>query len=199
MFASKINWGMFLTVTVIQLLLVLVCIYMLSFKNGVTVLSSLNLSFPVLSYGFFTSLITGATGEESAWRGYLFPIMSKKSGVIKGSILLGLIWAFWHLPLWFATSGFTGLDLVIYIATFIVLCLAISVIIGICYNHNRNLLIPMWIHLMINFSQSFYGGGIENALDFVVYLTPLYVLTAFGFCLWHKKVYRDSITMEFQK
>lgn len=83
LFREKINWGMLLTVTIIQLSLVLVCIWILSLQNRVSILSVLNLSLPVLSYGFFTSLITGATGEESAWRGYLFPVMVKESGVIK--------------------------------------------------------------------------------------------------------------------
>lgn len=199
LFREKINWRMLFTVTVIQFLIVLVSIYIVSFQNRVSVLSLLNLSLPVLLYAFFVSLITGATGEEFAWRGYLFPVMAKKSGVIKGSILLGLIWAFWHAPLWFATSGFSGSDLIIYIATFMIMIISVSVIIGICYNHNRNLVIPIWIHLLVNFSASLYAGNIENALDVTIYLALLYVLTAFGFCLWHKKTHKVSINMEFQK
>lgn len=83
---------MLFVVTVIQVVVVLASIFIVSFKTKVSMLSMVNLSFPILSYAFFTSLITGATGEESAWRGYLFSIMAKKSGVIKGSMLLGLIW-----------------------------------------------------------------------------------------------------------
>lgn len=187
LFKAKINWKMMSTVTVIQLLLAFASISVVSFQRDVSVLSLLNLSLPVLLYGFFLSLVTGATGEESAWRGYLFPMMKKKWGVIKGSILLGLIWGFWHAPLWFATSGFSGLDLVIYVVTFIILIVCVSVIIGICYSHNKNLIIPIWIHLIVNFSISFYGGSAENAIDFIVYLTLMYVVTAFGFSLWHKK------------
>lgn len=187
LFRPKINWGMFLTVTAIQLLIALASISIVSFQKEVPILSMVNLSLPMLLYAFFVSLITGATGEEFAWRGYLFPVMAKKSGVIKGSTLLGFIWVFWHTPLWFATSGFFGLDLVIYIAIFMVMIISVSVIIGICYNHNNNLVIPMWIHLLVNFSASFYAGNIENALDVTIYLALLYLLTAFGFYIWHKK------------
>lgn len=196
LFRPKINWGMLLAVTVIQLLIVLASVYIVSFQEKVSMLSLLDFSLPTLSYIFFVSLITGATGEESAWRGYLFPVMAKKSGVIKGSILLGLIWGFWHAPLWLATSGFAGLDLIIYIATSIVLIVSVSVIIGICYNHNKNLVIPIWIHLILNFSGSLYAGNIGKVLVFYFYLTLLYVLTAVGFYLWHKETYKDSVNMD---
>lgn len=187
LFREKIKWGILLTVTVIQLLIVFFSIWLVSFQKEVSLLSLVNLSLPMITYAFFVSLITGATGEESVWRGYLFPIMSKKSGVIKGSLLLGLIWAFWHTPLWFATSGFTGLDLLIYIVASLVLIVSVSIIMGICYNYNRNLVIPIWIHLILNFSASLYAGNIGTLLIFYSYLAILYLLAAFGFSLWYKK------------
>jgi len=185
LFSPHINLSLLLTVTVIQLLAFIVGTNIMSFQKGISVLNLLNLSLPMVLNSFFISLIQGATGEESCWRGYLFPVMAKKSGVIKGSILLGVIWVFWHTPLWFLSSGYTGLDLVTYIATFILTVVSTSVIIGICYNHNRNLMVPIWIHLMMNFSLSLYVG---NLLNLLIYLSPLYVIIAFGFCLWHKKI-----------
>lgn len=187
LFKPKLNWQMLSLVTIIQILVVLASIFILSLQTKSSMISMLNLSFPILSYAFFTSLITGATGEESAWRGYLFPIMTKRSGVIKGSMLLGVIWGFWHAPLWFVTSGFTGINLVIYIASFFILIVAISVIIGICYNHNKNIIVPIWIHLILNFSMSFYAGSANKAIDITIYIVLLYVPIAFGFYLWHKR------------
>jgi membrane protease YdiL (CAAX protease family) len=37
-------------------------------------------------------------GEELGWRGYLQEKMLKKFGLIRGFILLGLIWGYWHAP-----------------------------------------------------------------------------------------------------
>lgn len=113
--------------------------------------------------------------------------MAKKSGVVKGSVLLGLIWGGWHAPLWFVTSGFTGVNLILYITSFLVLIISISVIIGICYHHNKNIFVANWIHLILNFSMSFYAGSIEHVIDVTIYIALLYVPTAFGFYLWHKK------------
>jgi len=46
-------------------------------------------------------------GEEIGWRAYALPLMSKKLGLAMSSILLGIIWAIWHLPLFYITAAET--------------------------------------------------------------------------------------------
>lgn len=48
--------------------------------------------------GSLITMLTGALGEEGGWRGVLQPEMERRFGVIKGTILVGLIWGYWHLP-----------------------------------------------------------------------------------------------------
>lgn len=43
-------------------------------------------------------------GEEIGWRGYALPRLSARVGLPAASLVLGAIWAFWHLPL-FLMSG----------------------------------------------------------------------------------------------
>lgn len=39
-----------------------------------------------------------AFGEELAWRGYLQAKLIRSFGSLKGIVILGLLWGFWHLP-----------------------------------------------------------------------------------------------------
>jgi len=46
-------------------------------------------------------LIGGALGEEFGWRGYAQDKLVDRFGQIKGTLVLGLLWSLWHLPLFF--------------------------------------------------------------------------------------------------
>jgi len=39
--------------------------------------------------------------EEVGWSGYILPYLEKRFGLIIGSLTSGLVWAIWHIPLWF--------------------------------------------------------------------------------------------------
>jgi membrane protease YdiL (CAAX protease family) len=43
-------------------------------------------------------------GEETGWRGYALPRLLEATGPVGASLVLGVIWALWHLPL-FWTEG----------------------------------------------------------------------------------------------
>ena len=53
-----------------------------------------------LLVSFILSIITGAAGEELGWRGFLLPRLQEKFNALTSTLIVGLIWALWHLPLW---------------------------------------------------------------------------------------------------
>ncbi len=51
-----------------------------------------------------------ALGEELGWRGFALPRLQAKYNALVSSIMLGLFWAVWHIPMWIA-NNIMGLDL----------------------------------------------------------------------------------------
>jgi hypothetical protein len=57
----------------------------------------LSLAFVLLS--FIEILIFTSVGEELGWRGYALPILLDRTSPVVASIIVGSVWALWHLPL----------------------------------------------------------------------------------------------------
>ena len=55
-----------------------------------------------------TALLLGQVvvviGEEPGWRGFALPRLLGRFGPIVGTLILGIAWAFWHLPLFIITG-----------------------------------------------------------------------------------------------
>lgn len=48
--------------------------------------------------------LTDGLGEETGWRGWALPRLLERHGAVTASLLLGLVWAVWHAPLYW-TGG----------------------------------------------------------------------------------------------
>lgn len=60
---------------------------------------------PWIPVVFVASVIFGPLAEEFGWRGFLLPLLDYRGKVISSSVIVGVIWALWHAPLFWAKTG----------------------------------------------------------------------------------------------
>lgn len=61
---------------------------------------------PLIIVVFLYVFIFTALGEEIGWRAYALPRLQSYFSPFISSLILGLVWAFWHLPLFWMTGNF---------------------------------------------------------------------------------------------
>ncbi|HBG00790.1 MAG TPA: CPBP family intramembrane metalloprotease [Firmicutes bacterium] len=181
---EKLNLRLLSATTVLQMLVFIACVSIVSVQKDAPTMDFLNLSLATTMSALFFTSIQGATGEEAGWRGYLLPEVAERIGVVKGSLVVSVIWALWHAPIWFLGTGYSGLALVRYIIVFVVCITSLGFVMGICYFHCRNLLVPVWMHFLFNFMGELYTGSM---VDLVTWYAAFYLVMAVGFHIWHRR------------
>lgn len=176
LFREKINLPNLLPYTALQIMLFMISVILLKIFNGIEISETLNFSIGLLVFAIVNTLTSGATGEEAGWRGFLHSYFVPKYGIIRGSFFIGVIWGFWHAPLWFIAGEYTGLDLVKYIICFLCYIIPTAIIMGFAYEKNKNLMIPMALHFTANFTMAFVNS--KFLLDLLLYLAIFYVIAA---------------------
>lgn len=56
-------------------------------------------SWPEILTGFVFVFLFVGLGEETGWRGFALPELQKRFSPLKASLILGMFWAAWHVPL----------------------------------------------------------------------------------------------------
>ena len=97
---------------------------------------------------FFLMLVIGGGQEEFGWRGYAQEPLQEKIGVIPASLVIGVIWGFWHLPLWFMAGD---LHSAYSFLAFVMMTTSISLMYTWLYNSSgKKLIVVMFFHAMSN-------------------------------------------------
>jgi membrane protease YdiL (CAAX protease family) len=87
-------------------------------------------------------------GEEVGWRGWALPRLAARLGLAPASVLLGVIWALWHLPLFFVPGADTfGQSFFVYLINVTAISVAIA---WLWERTGRSLLLCMLLHAAVN-------------------------------------------------
>ena len=114
-------------------------------------------------------------GEEIGWRGYALPKLQSGYSALASSVIVGAIWALWHLPLFFnpATSYGNTPFLV-----FLIFLLPFSILIGWIFNSTGgNVLMVMTLHAVMNASTGPLWRAIPDAAT-TISTTNVYLIQA---------------------
>jgi membrane protease YdiL (CAAX protease family) len=94
-----------------------------------------------------TGLLISGPGEELGWRGYALPRLQAAHGPLAASLLIGVVWGVWHLPIWLWSSSSGGAAFVSEFALFVVGLCAFSVVFTWVYNHTGA---SMWMVVLLH-------------------------------------------------
>ncbi len=120
-----------------------------------------NSEFPVYAIPLvfiYIMFLMGPLGEEAGWRGFLLGKMIVIYRPFYASVILGLIWSLWHLPLFFLATTIqsklaNSYSFVFAFCGYILYTLMITIQISILYiNTKGNILGVILFHTMANTS-----------------------------------------------
>ena len=119
-----------------------------------------------------TTLLTGGN-EEIGWQGFLQPSLEKILPFPLATVTTGLIWAVWHLPLFFTAA-----------------CVLARFWLAALYKVSQSILYCVLFHGAINTIGEgiFQGKGTENPLFFLGYI----LMAAYSIYLWYQRDQQDK-------
>ena len=101
---------------------------------------------------FLTGIFFGVPAgllEEMGWTGYVFPKMRRHNNALAASILLGLLWGIWHLPVinYLGTATPHGRYWFPFFLVFAVAMTAMRVLICWVYSNTTSVLLAQLLHI----------------------------------------------------
>lgn len=105
---------------------------------------------PAFGPGFLLFfLVYNGFGEEIGWRGLALPVLQHRLGALGGNIAVGVIWALWHLPLFWLPGSYQYGDSIIL---FVLLLTCWSIIMGmLVHKSGGSILVAILFHESANF------------------------------------------------
>ncbi|MDR1591433.1 MAG: CPBP family intramembrane metalloprotease [Prevotellaceae bacterium] len=120
--------------------------YLIIKITGIVVsLNTINQNLSMI-YPMLLAQLLGSIGEEIGWRSFLQTTLEKMMPVLFSSIIVGMIWGLWHIPV-HSSAG------IIVMITFILMTIMFSIIMAIILKDTKNnIIISVLMHTSFNVS-----------------------------------------------
>jgi len=104
--------------------------------------------------------------EELGWRGFALPMLQRRFSALSASVILGVIWAVWHLPA-FLISGTTQSSA--SVPMFIVFAVTLSIIMTFIYNGTGGSVLLLFLtHALVNSTLGQHLVGVELGYSTII-------------------------------
>jgi uncharacterized protein len=142
---------------------------------------------------FLPLIIIGPFSEELGWRGYAQDRLQKIWDPILSSIILGILWALWHLPL-FYMLGTAQNDLGLPFMPFLVTLAALSVGFGWLHNNTGgSIWAAIFFHWIYTYSSQVISSGIQQSpLYSWLSCIPYLILSGLVLVAWKTKPQQEQ-------
>jgi membrane protease YdiL (CAAX protease family) len=88
----------------------------------------------------------GALFEEGGWRGFALPRLQRLHGPFVGTLILGILWACWHLPLFWIMAWGTP-PTILNMVLFILIGIFMAIVFTWVFNNTKgSLLLAILLH-----------------------------------------------------
>jgi membrane protease YdiL (CAAX protease family) len=118
-------------------------------------------------------------GEELGWRGVALPALLAKYNALGASLILGVIWALFHLPLFFTPGGGVGGNQAnTPMLAFLVIAVSSSILVTWLYNNTQGSVLFAYIfHAAVNtWPDLFHSAAADGVMDW--FAAGLFALAA---------------------
>ncbi|WP_411966944.1 CPBP family intramembrane glutamic endopeptidase [Haloferax sp. YSSS75] len=116
-------------------------------------------AFWMFLLGVALTFFVGGGNEELGWRGFAQPALQEGLSAFSASLLVGLVWFVWHVPLFFVSgSSQAGVPMVPYAIG----VLATGVVLAWLYNATGSILIPWLYHASLNPAAGYFLAGVDG-------------------------------------
>jgi uncharacterized protein len=131
---------------------------------------------------FFLVYFIGAIGEEVGWSGYIINPLQNKYGALKASIIIGIIWAVWHIIPYYQAHQTTNWIVWQCIATVFLRI----IMVWIFNNAGKSVFAMVLFHAMINISPYLIPNYGVHYNPFIFCMLLMIVVIIIVFC-WDAK------------
>ncbi|WP_432988179.1 CPBP family intramembrane glutamic endopeptidase [Dactylosporangium sp. CA-233914] len=111
-------------------------------------------------------IVTTAMAEEPGWRDFALPRLQSRFGALAGTVVLGVLWGCWHLPLFLTEWG--GWPDVWWVSPieFVACCVPLSLVMTWVFNRTgESLPVVMVLHAGINTTYSLIWSEVFPTLN----------------------------------